>query len=231
MKLESLDHYGIDPLKLGALGTAGAIVAGIGFELAVGRVLGSTTPIVLMVLAGLVFYGIVSSPKRVLDHQRLSQSREAVVLAVSASACLPITRSSSRSLLILRSNELGLAETLRAVGRRILLGESTSSAIRAETGRLASYSAANTLKAIASTQKGHVKEGAEELAGLTGYSELSSETRLPIFMTVCFFSPIMLLLYSVFSKSTSPASLAELVLLQVILLDLTYFVCSPKREA
>lgn len=184
-----------------------------------------------MVLAGLVFYGIVSSPRRVLDNQRLSQSREAVVLAVSASACLPITRSSSRSLLILRSNEPGLAEALRAVGRRILLGEPTNSAVRAETESLASYSAANALKAVASTQKGYVKEGGEELAGLTSYSQLSSETRLPIFMTVCFFSPIMLLLYAVFSKSTSPGSLAELVLLQVFLLDLTFFVCSPRREA
>jgi hypothetical protein len=55
---------------------------------------------------------------------------------------------------------------------------------------------------------------------------MSAETRFPVFMTVTFFTPIMLLLYAVFSHFTSPQRIVELVALEVVILDLAFYACS-----
>jgi len=82
---------------------------------------------------------------------------------------------------------------------------------------------------VASIGRVTFDSGDEESRGLASSSDLSRETKLPVFMTACFFTPIMLLLYAVFSHSYSGGSLAELIALEFIILDLTFYLSSGDR--
>ena len=231
VKLESLDHFGIDIVRLVAV----AMVIGASTSAAlgwmIGGVLGQAAVEFDLTVFALVFYIAVSTPRRVLEARRVVQAREAVLLTAVASASRRVTGSRSRTMLMLRSKEVELASTLDDARRMILLGRSVEEAAGISSRRLASYSASSVLESAASSGLSSGFDDGEEVRGLTNAELLSRETKLPIFMTVCFFCPIMLILYSVFSHISSLASLAQVVALEVVVLDLAYFVCSSGKRA
>ncbi len=188
--------------------------------------LGGATAPALAVVGALVFYIVVSAPRRLLDAQRVAQARESVLLSAAATACLSVTGSRPKTVLLLRSRDEGISHMTTEIGRRVLLGARVPDALAASSGRLASYSAAASLQATALLGRKRFDAGDEETRGLASSSDLSRETKLPVFMTACFFTPIMLLLYSVFSHSYSSGSLVELVALEFIVLDLAFYLSS-----
>ena len=111
----------------------------------------------------------------------------------------------------------------------ILLGFSPESALDRVEGRIASYSVKNLLRLLAS-RPGEIPEGGEESQGIAQSTQLSEESKLPLFTAVAFFAPIMLLLLSIFSHIDSPASLAEVVALEVVLLDVALYFSSAERR-
>jgi hypothetical protein len=139
-----------------------------------------------------------------------------------------VTGSRSRTIIALRSREPYLSKTILDLGRRVLLGSPVESAVASASGRLSSYSAAAALRTIAVLSPRTFDAGDEENRGLANSAELSRETKLPIFMTACFFTPIMLLLYSVFSRAYSPESLVELVAFEFIVLDLAFYLSASE---
>ena len=229
MKFGTLEHLGVDPAKLVLLGVAAAAIAALVFRLLVGEVLGSSTGIVLVVVGVLVFYMVVTTPRRIQFANARSQAREAVLLSTAAAACLSVTGSRTRTMLALRSKDPEISDVLTDAKRRILLGHSASGAIRGASTRLSSYSAINALMSVSERESGAIEERGEESQGIVSSSQLSRETRLPIFMTACFFAPILLVMYSVLSHVTSPLGLAELVALEVIALDVAFSFCSSER--
>ena len=50
-----------------------------------------------------------------------------------------------------------------------------------------------------------------------------------MFMTVCFFTPIMLLLYAVFSHVYSTDGLAELAAFGFVVIDLAFYLAASDR--
>jgi hypothetical protein len=229
LKLASLDHFNLSPAKITLLALVTA--AGVAFAAgeALGDVLGGVTVPVLFVIAALMFYIVVSTPRRLLDSQRVAQAKESVLLSAAASACLGVSGSRSRTLLLLRSRDTVISQTISEIGRRVLLGAKVSDALSISSERLASYSAVASLSRVASIGRVTFDSGDEESRGLASSSDLSRETKLPVFMTACFFTPIMLLLYAVFSHSYSGGSLAELIALEFIILDLTFYLSSGDR--
>jgi hypothetical protein len=230
MRIESFEHFGIDSRRLLLLGLSAAVVTAMACAAVAGDALGPATVEVDSVLGALVCYLVVSTPRRVLDSQRVAQARESVPLSVAGAAFLTATGSRSKCMLLLRSKDRELARALTNARRRILLGTPVDeSATRASRG-LASYSAASVLRSIADLESNISAAGGEESQGLAASSQLSRETKLPIFMTVCFFSPIVLLLYSAFSHISQPGTFAGLVALEVIVLDLAFYLCSSDRR-
>ena len=53
---------------------------------------------------------------------------------------------------------------------------------------------------------------------------------MPVFIAVCFFAPIMLLLFAVLTRSTTPLELGELVVLELILLNIAFAFSSRERR-
>jgi hypothetical protein len=229
LKFASFAHLGISVPKI--LLFAGAVSAGFALlsGVVLGGVLGPGTGPALLIVAALVFYIILSAPRRILDSQRIAQARESVLLSASSVACLRVTGSRSRTAIMLRSGEPSLEAILDEVGRRVLLGFRLEDAAESSIGSLGSYSAAAALRSLEDPDPKPFDPEDEETRGLAVSSELNRETKLPIFMTACFFAPIMLLLYAVFSHSYSPGSLIELVALEFIMLDLAFYLSSGGR--
>jgi hypothetical protein len=192
--------------------------------------MGEGTLPTLLLVGAVSFYIVLSAPRRIVDSRRIAQSREAVLLAAAALACLSVTRSKSRTAVMLRSRDPSIRNSLTEVGRRVLLGSKAESAIAASVGGLSSYSAVAALQGVATLSLRPFDAGDEEARGLALSSELSRETKLPVFMTACFFAPIMLLLYAVFSHSYAPQDLAELVAFEFIILDLSFYMSSGERS-
>jgi hypothetical protein len=228
MKLASYDQLGISLARILGLAVAVSLAGALGAAVAVGGALGGGTLPILLIVGALLLYIVLSAPRRILDSRRLAQSREAVLLSAASLACLSVTRSNSRTALMLRSREPSLSLALKEVGRQVLLGVTVESAVSGAVKNIQSYSAVTALQDVAALSSRTFEAGDEESRGLTASSDLSRETKLPILMTACFFAPIMMLLYAVFSHSYAPVSLAELVAFEFILLDFAFYLSSGR---
>jgi hypothetical protein len=229
MRFASFDVFDISFLRMVALGLAFSALVGIAVGLATGDALGQAKVPTILVIAALVFYIAVSSPRRILDQQRVAQARESLLLSASAHACLTVTGSRSKTFMLIKPREQALGDAVREVGRRILLGTRVGDAVAASSRRIASYSAAVALQSLATTNSGEFV-GDEESRGLAAASELSLETKLPLFMTVCFFTPIMIVLYAVFSHTYQPERLVELCAFEFAVIDLGYYLSATERS-
>jgi hypothetical protein len=216
-------------LKLAALGLGVSFPLTLAASEALGNVLGGATGPALVMIGALVFYAVVSTPRRLLDAQRVAQARESVLLSAAATACLNAAGSGPRTILVLRSRDEAISKALRRAGRGVLLGTRPLEALDESSKQVASYSAAAALREVASPGRKEYDAGDEEARGLASSSELSRETKLPVFMTACFFAPIMLLLFAVFSHSYGTGSLVELAALEFIILDLAFYLTSGDR--
>ncbi|MDV3277417.1 MAG: hypothetical protein LYZ69_02990 [Nitrososphaerales archaeon] len=230
MKVSSWQHYGLDARKMllfgGIAGGSGGLAV---YFLTVG-ILGSSAPELGIVIAAITCYLGLSFPKRLLEAEAYSQSKESPVLAVMGSANIEATRSLTRSFLYLRSSEPGISTVLKAARARILLGRPPASALEEVGDRLASYSARDVLRSVAAARLGAIVERGEESQGITNSSQLAEESKLPLFTAVAFFAPIMLLLFLIFSHQSDPASLGETVALEVVLLDVAFYFSSTERR-
>jgi len=226
VRIPSFEHFGISPPRILGLGFAAAIGSYLVLAASLGEALGEATGPVAIVVALLAFYTVLSTPRRVLDRQRMSQARESVALSASAMACLSVTGSRSKTLMTLRPREQTLASATRQCARKILLGLPVDLAAAESANSLVSYSAADTFRVLASMDPDDFGEGDEESRGLSTSIELYRETKLPMFMTACFFSPIMLVLYAVFTHTYGSLGLLELATFEFVIVDLAFFFCS-----
>ncbi len=225
----SLEHYSLDARKLAAVGVAAAAGSAFLLQYASGGVLGQGGPELDLIVASLVFYLVFSSPKRMAEAASLSQSRDAPMLAVMAAAGSEATHSRAKTMLMLKSTDQEVSAALTKIRRKVLLGAPVESAVEESVGRLASFSAANVLREAATASGGSIEEGGEETQGILNAFELAEESKFPLFIAVCFFTPILLLLYAIFSHLSSPVSLGELVVVQMVLLDLGFYYTSSER--
>jgi len=214
---------------MGALGLAIACLFAAGLWFFVGDALAGAETGLVFVLAALVFYIVVTAPRRLFDQRRVSQARESLLVAASAQACLQVTGSRPRAFMLIKPTEPSLNAAVAEATRRILLGTRVELAVSEACEHVASYSAALALRNVANMSR-RDSEGDEEIRGMVVSSELSMETKLPVFMTICFFAPIMLILYAVFAHIYDPETLGELAALEFAVLDLTYYLTSADRS-
>lgn len=226
MRFASLDQLGIDPARLFVLAILCAVLGGSVVWLLVGDLLGSATSEFELVVSGLVFYIVVSAPRRLIGARRVSQARESVLLSSVSAVSSRVVGSRNRVLLLMRASDEELRNALAWIGRSLLLGLNAEDTVCEASATLSSYSASNALRRMGTESPNSPIEGGEETRGLESAGQMATETKLPVFMTVCFFTPIMLLLYAVFSHLVAPQRLAELVALEMVILDLAFYVCS-----
>jgi hypothetical protein len=229
LRLESLAHFGISFWRIALLGLAisASVATIVGFI--AGGVLGVAKVPFLLIASSVSFYVVVSTPRRMLDRRRVSQSRDSIMLAAAMKATMGIVGSRCRILALIRPRDASLAIAVRDALRKVLLGHSVRDSVESSAGQVVSYSAAAVLRGVATLGAESVSTGDEETRGLSASSDLMRETKLPMFMTACFFTPIMLVLYAVFSQIRDPASLAALITLEFTVIDLAFYLTSSDR--
>ena len=192
---------------------------------AAGRLLqvGDASLVLGMIAAGGASYLVATAPRRLVQRAAFEQTLEAPSFAASSNIYLRSTSSRSKTLLLVRAGEPRLASFLEAVRKRVLLGYDAGAAI--EAGRPASHLFSESVRAVMSTIVGigraRVEEGGEELDGILNSSGLDDETKLPLFIAVSFFLPIMLMLLAATTKGTGPVTMSALVVIEVVVLDIT----------
>jgi hypothetical protein len=226
MRFGSLEHYGVNTWRLALVATAAAVICAAGVLLAAGGVLGTAAPGLVLVVGSIAFYLVATVPKRMLETSAMLQSKEAPSLAVMASVDFEATRSRSRTILMMMPVDRELAAEVTGAKRAILLGASPEQAADASAKRLAAYSAGSAVRKAATMTPESIEEGGEESESMAVALRLGEESKLPVFMTACFFTPILLLLYALFSHLESPENLAELAFVQIVVLDVAFHVCS-----
>ena len=229
MRISSYEHLGVGLVRMVMVAAVVSVGSGAALVVVLGSALGGGAGLAALVVGAMVFYLVMTAPRRAMDRERATQARESLALSAAAMACLGVTGSRSKTLMLLKPRDRAFGRATREGARMVLLGSSLDQATAEASKRLASYSAAETLKGIASLQPADFDAGDEETRGLDAYRELYRETKLPMLMTACFFSPIMLVLYAVFARAYDPASLAGLAALEFAVLDLALFFSSVDK--
>lgn len=230
MKLASIEHYRISALKLVALGGSISVVFALTFYLLLGRSLGAATPAYVLVAAVLVFYLVLSTPRRILAAETSEEAKESVQLSLAATAAMKVTGSRSRTVMLLRARSNGLAAALCSAKRGTLLGFGVEESTRRSAEKLGSYSAASALIGAATLKLRTPSNSGEEAQGLASSEQLGREVRVPVFMTLCFFAPTMILLYSVFAQAYGAVATVQLTVFEVVIIDLGYYLCSAEHR-
>lgn len=230
MRLRSWEEEGLDQRRAAVFvafagATFFALVLAVGEELRAG-----SAALLLAAMAGAAAAYLVSTaPKRAVGRAAFGQTVEAPSFAASANVYLLSTSSRSKTLLMLRAEEPRLGSFLRDVGRRVLLGYDAPSAVRAAGPgeHVFSESAKTVVDSVVGVDRSRVEEGGDELDGLLSSSGLEEETKLPLFIAVSFFLPIMMMLFCAVTRHTGAASIGGLVVLELVVLDLALAVSGP----
>ncbi len=230
MRIASWEHYGLSYRRM--LGISFGIGAGatIASYLLTSALLGEVSPLISGAVGVGFSYLAITAPKRGMQRSALAQAREAPVLAASTTVHLQTTGSRSKTLLTLRSQDDDMQRYLLSVRRQVMLGLDPRSAVQGQERRPASESVRRILQSLSESSSSRMTADSVELEGIQSASALGEETKVPVFVAVVFFTPIMLVLFSALSKNTGVFSLLSILFLQIIVLDLAYAISSSERQ-
>lgn len=225
MRFRSFDELGLDPRRAFALvAAASSVFFGVsmlvGFELR----LGSVSVLVALFAGAGAGYLLSTAPRRALKMAAFRQALDAPSLAAAANIYMRSTCSKAKTFLMLRAEEPLMESFLIDVRRRLLLGYDASYAVKAAgpEGHLFSESVRTVVGSVSGADRARVEEGADELDGMLASSGLEEETKLPMFIAVSFFLPIMMMLFAAMTKETGPAPMLALLVLELVVLDLAF---------
>jgi hypothetical protein len=175
-------------------------------------------------------YTTAAIPRRVLEKAALLQAREAPTLAASGAVYLQGTGSKSKTVLMLHSEEPMLSSLLEEMKRRTLLGIDAADSLKRSERRVRSESALRILRSVVRAQGERLQDEGEELESVVRSSVSGEETKFPVFMTIAFFLPIMLMIFAAMERHTEPLAIASLAFLEIVVLDLALSISSTERR-
>jgi hypothetical protein len=192
-------------------------------------ILGGVSVLLAAAVGSVATYVVASLPKRSLERSALLQAKESPELAASAAVYLQSTGSRSRTILMLHSQEPRLAGLVERAKKYTLLGLDASAAFAGSEAVRADSTAA-ILAAVTRAQGEKLADGGEELDGMVRASLASEETKFPIFLTVSFFLPIMLMLLVAVGHHDGAPAVLSLAAVEVLILDLVLSFASAERK-
>jgi len=184
--------------------------------------LGTVSFLLAGMTSGAAAFLVSSAPRRIVSRITFQQTLEGPAFAASSSIYLRSTSSRSKTLLMLDAEEPQLRSFLAEARRKILTGFDAGVAVR--DGRMEEHVFSETVRSvlhsIVSVERGKFESGGEELEGILNSLALDDETKLPVFMAVSFFLPIMLMLFAAMTKNTGPMAIVALVVVEIVILDI-----------
>lgn len=174
-------------------------------------------------------YSMATLPRRSLERAAVRQARESPSLAASAAVYLGSTGSKCKTVLMLQSDEPRLAAMLSEMRRATLLGVDPGESYAKAGGRAASDSVSRILASVVRAQGDRLSDEGEELEGMVAASSSREETKFPVFLTISFFLPIMLMLLAALGHHTGPVAMVSLAFLEVVVLDIALSLSTTER--
>jgi hypothetical protein len=227
--ISAWDAVGLDRRRMAVVSVVVGIAAGLCVFAATFFILGDTAALLAAAVGAMAGYLVAGSPKRSLDRSAITQAREAPVLAASAAVYLQSTGSRAKTLLMLHSDEPRLAELLENAKRSTLRGIDAKTAL-GDAGAVRADSVSSIISSVERAQGEGLHDEGQELEGIVRASLSSEETKFPVFLTVCFFLPIMLMLVAAIGHHDDPTSIVSLAFLEVVVLDLALSFSSTERR-
>jgi hypothetical protein len=229
MKFFGWDELGIDARRMAAIVAAVSLLTGSIVALVAHPILGDLGVLLAVVAALGSAYSVAALPRRSREWSSVQQAREVPALAAAAAVYLQSSGSKCKTLLMLRSDEPRLAGALAELRRTTLLGIDPGESYSRLGGRVESESASKVLASVIRSQTDKLSDEGEELEGMVNASLAKEDTKFPVFLTICFFIPIMLMLLAAIEHHTDPLSMLSLTFLEVVVLDLSLVLASTER--
>jgi hypothetical protein len=230
MKSRSWDALGLERGRMTFLVVSVAVVVACAITLVTFPFLGQLA-VALGAIVGLGSgYSVAALPRRSIERSALQQARESPALAAAASVYLQSTGSKSKTVLMLRSDEPRLSALLGELKRTTMLGIDPADTYARMGGKAESESVSRILGSVLRAQSERVADEGEELEGMVAASLAKEETKFPVFLTISFFLPIMLMLLAAIGHHTDPVAMASLTFLEVVVLDLALSLSSTERK-
>ncbi len=229
MRPSSWESVGLSRTRMALVVLAVGAVAGVSVLVATLEVLGAVSGLLALAVGGLASYVVGGYPKRSLDRSAVVQAREAPVLAASAAIYLESTGSRSKTVMMLKSDEPRLSEIFESAKKATLLGNDANAAFPGSDAVRAD-SVSGILSSVVRAQGSRIHDEGEELEGMVRASLASEETKFPVFLTVSFFLPIMLMLLAAIGHHDNLLSVVSLAFVEVVVLDLALSFASTERQ-
>jgi len=193
-------------------------------------IIGEIAILLSAVVGAATAYTTASFPKHLLERSAFLQAGESPTLAASGAVYLQSTGSKSKTILMLHSDEVMLSSVLERMKRKTLLGIDAADALRGEEDMVQSESALRVLDSVTKAHGDRLQDEGEELEATVRSSASGEETKFPVFMTLAFFLPIMLMIFAAIEHHVEPLAMASLAFLEIVVLDLALSVSSTERR-
>jgi hypothetical protein len=229
-RTRSWDVIGLDRRRMIPIVAAAAIVPALCVIVVALPLVGQVAPVLGVVVGAASGYAVAALPKRSLERSSLLQAKEAPTLAASGAVYLQGTGSKSKTVLMLHSDEPMLHSVLEDMKRETLLGIDARESLRRSEGRVQSQSVLRILRSIVRAHGERLQDGGEELESVVRSSVSGEETKFPVFMTIAFFLPIMLMIFAAMEHHSDLVSIASLAFLELVVLDLALSISSTERR-
>jgi len=229
MKTSSWDALGLDRRRMSALVVLVSCSVGSAVTLATYHILGQLAVVLGAIVALGSGYAVAALPRRSVERSAIRQAGESPALAAAASVYLQSSGSKSKTLLMIGSEEPRLSALLGELRRNVLLGFDPAEAYVRLGGRVESESVSKILGSVVRARGERLADEGEELEGIVTGSLSREETKFPVFLTISFFLPIMLMLLAAIGHHTDPVSMVSLTFLELVVLDLALALSSTER--
>ncbi|MDA4122958.1 MAG: hypothetical protein OK456_07255 [Thaumarchaeota archaeon] len=226
----SWEKFGVAPKKMAALVSLLGAAPAVAVALVAAPFLGQLSLVLGAVVGMAAAYSVAAMPKRALEKSALVQAREAPTLAASGAVYLNGTGSKAKTVLMLRSDEPMLSSVIRDMKRETLLGFDPTNTLKRSEALVQSQSSLSVLRSIVRAQGERLEDQGEELESIVRSSASGEETKFPVFMTIAFFLPIMLMLFAALEHHSDPLAMVSLAFIEVVVLDLALSISSTERR-
>lgn len=193
------------------------------------QLIGETGIIVSTFISLTSGYIVATEPLRDARYKGLIQSSEAGIFSSFINTSNIVSGSRTRPILLLHSEDFSFSNELKEVKRFIMLGNSLETSFGRIEKRVFSSSLFSSITSYVSRSGRRRIEYEYEYSSYLSSSMIEQETKVPIFVAVVFFSPILLTFLSVIAHIYSTIELFYLFLLNLLLSDVAYFYSSTER--
>ena len=224
------DEMGLARGRMKSLVALSVVGPALAVGLATEPIVGQIAYLLAVVVGAASGFTVASLPRHELERSALIQAGEAPALAAAGAVYLQGTGSKSKTILMLKSEEPLLSSALGAMKKGTLLGVDSSETLRGVEDRVQSESVLRVLNSIVRAQGARLQDEGEELESAVKESSSGEETKFPVFLTISFFLPIMLMIFASMEHRVDPVAMVTLAFLEVVVLDLALSLSSTDRR-